>query len=172
VLFRSLLRSLIGREHEFASQPDAMLRLSVLAVAVEEDVVRLAERLRLSGAERERLLVLDPHIADLSRLGEQEARRALYAAGGDRWRTRILAAAAAAPAAAQRWLELYRLPETWSVPTFPLRGSDALAAGIPAGPDVGRILREVEAWWVEQDFAADEAALRRRLAEIATRRQP
>jgi poly(A) polymerase len=38
-----------------------------------------------------------------------------------------------------------------------------MQAGVPEGPEVGRVLAAVENWWVEGDFAADEGALRDRL---------
>ena len=33
-------------------------------------------------------------------------------------------------------------------------------------PTVGALLKSVEAWWVAEDFAPDEAALRRRLQQM------
>ena len=42
-----------------------------------------------------------------------------------------------------------------------------MALGVPAGPRMGKLLREVEAWWVGGDFMADEAALRAKLRELA-----
>ena len=35
---------------------------------------------------------------------------------------------------------------------FPLQGRDVLALGVPHGPRVGRLLKQVEAWWQDQDF--------------------
>ena len=35
-------------------------------------------------------------------------------------------------------------------PVFPLQGRDALALGVPPGPDIGRLLGAVEAWWLRQ----------------------
>ncbi|MEJ0097430.1 MAG: hypothetical protein WDM84_05155 [Bauldia sp.] len=59
-------------------------------------------------------------------------------------------------------LDLYRLPDRWTVPSFPLGGRDVISHGTPRGPLVGDLLRAVEAWWIDQDFAPDAAALRRR----------
>jgi poly(A) polymerase len=42
-----------------------------------------------------------------------------------------------------------------------------MALGVPAGPRIGELLRALEAWWIAGDFAADEAALRVRLGELA-----
>jgi tRNA nucleotidyltransferase/poly(A) polymerase len=47
-----------------------------------------------------------------------------------------------------------------------LRGADALELGMPPGPEVGQVLRDLERWWIEGDFAADETALRVRLGQM------
>ena len=39
-------------------------------------------------------------------------------------------------------------------------------AGVPEGPDVGRVLAKVEDWWVGEDFAADEGACRTELKAV------
>jgi len=38
-----------------------------------------------------------------------------------------------------------------------------MQAGVPEGPEVGRVLAKLEDWWVEGDFAADESALHAKL---------
>jgi poly(A) polymerase len=40
----------------------------------------------------------------------------------------------------------------WQVPTLPLKGGEIVARGIEAGPEVARILRQVERVWVEEGF--------------------
>jgi poly(A) polymerase len=48
--------------------------------------------------------------------------------------------------------------EGWTEPKFPLTGADLKQAGFTAGPDMGRLLAELERWWIEADFAPDRAA--------------
>jgi poly(A) polymerase len=162
-----LFERLVEREGAWQAPSDALLRLSALAVAVEEDADRLGERLRLANAEREALIVVDTRAADVAAFGEAEARRALYGAGGEEnWRRLVLAAAAAtADVSDETWSRLRHLSERWVVPRFPLRGADALELGMPPGPEVGRVLHDLERWWIEGDFAADETALRVRLGQ-------
>lgn len=160
-----LLARLIAAERELSAPIDAILRLSVLAVAVEDDIPALGERLRLSNTERDRLIVVDHNAAALATLSDRAARRTLYKTGVQQWQRRALAAAAAG--AGPRWRTLYALPRSWHAPQFPLRGADALTLGIAPGPRVGELLAAVEAWWIEGDFAANEADLRQRLAEMA-----
>jgi poly(A) polymerase len=160
-----LLARLVAAEKEVSAPLDAILRLSALAVAVEDDIPALAKRLSLSNAERDSLIVIDHNAAALATLTDQAARRGLYTVGPRQWQRRVLAAAAVG--AGPRWRGLYLLPQSWQVPHFPLRGTDVLALGMAPGPQVGELLARVEAWWIEHDFTADEAALRQRLAELA-----
>ena len=54
----------------------------------------------------------------------------------------------------------------WNEPRFPLTGDDLKAAGIPSGPDMGRVLADIERWWVDSDFTPDRDACLARLAAI------
>jgi tRNA nucleotidyltransferase/poly(A) polymerase len=46
----------------------------------------------------------------------------------------------------------------WQPCEFPLAAEDLLAAGIPAGPDLGDTLRAAENWWLQGGRTADHAA--------------
>lgn len=50
-----------------------------------------------------------------------------------------------------------------SVPRFPLTGNDLIAAGHKSGPELGQVLRRLEAEWIDSGFTLDREAL---LAEI------
>jgi poly(A) polymerase len=41
-----------------------------------------------------------------------------------------------------------------------------MAAGAPEGPLVGEAMRQVEDWWVDNDFPADRRALMDRLKAV------
>ncbi|MDF7673927.1 CCA tRNA nucleotidyltransferase [Acetobacteraceae bacterium ESL0709] len=57
-------------------------------------------------------------------------------------------------------------------PVFPLTGRDGLACGLVAGPELGRWLKEVQAWWLEQGCRPEkEACLDWLRARIALRSQ-
>jgi poly(A) polymerase len=51
------------------------------------------------------------------------------------------------------------------IPTFPLKGSALIAAGIPKGPFVSQTLKRLEQHWLETGLIADKEAL---LAALAT----
>ncbi len=164
-----LLAQIVAHDAEANRPADAILRLSAIAIAVEEDIGPLATRLRLSNAEREDLIVVDPRLMALVTLPAREQRRALYAIGAARWRRLCRVGAAAADTAAARaaWDTLALLPDRWAVPHFPLSGRDAIAAGLTPGPQIGALLADLEAEWIAEDFAADPDALRARLASRA-----
>jgi len=52
-----------------------------------------------------------------------------------------------------------------NLPVFPLRGADILAEGVPPGPVIGRLLKDVENWWVVAGYP-DVEACRLRLKEL------
>ena len=57
----------------------------------------------------------------------------------------------------------------WTPPEFPLKGRDALAAGLAHGPAVGEALAQVEAWWEAGDYRATREECLAKLHELAAR---
>ena len=100
----------------------------------------------------------------------QAARRGLYDLGERPFRDRLLLQLGAEDAPAAR--RLLAQADGWRAPTFPLSGEAIKAAGVPQGPDVGRVRREVEAWWVAHDFPRDPDALAAVLRAAAAARTP
>jgi poly(A) polymerase len=169
----SLLARFAAIEAALGLAPDPVLRLAALAVEVIEDAERLRDRLRLSNGEAAKLARAarwhGPDIGPGS--AEASARLYLYRHGPAAYRECVLLAWARAgdPPASEAWRHRLALPERWQAPRFPLKGADAMALGIRSGPRVGEVLRALEDWWIAGDFAADEAVLRARLAELAGR---
>jgi tRNA nucleotidyltransferase/poly(A) polymerase len=145
------------------------LRLAALACRIEEDVLRLTERLRLTNAERDRMLRALAAARSLTPPpNARGARRALYRHGAVAFRDGAALAFAWSDAASDDpvWRELATLPDRWTAPKFPLSGRDIVAGGRPPGPAVGALLAAVEAWWIDEDFAPDATALRQRLQQL------
>ena len=65
-----------------------------------------------------------------------------------------------------QWRALLPLARGWTAPTLPLNGEEVAAAGVPKGPMVGAVLREVEAWWVDSDFTLDKLSIIERLKSV------
>jgi poly(A) polymerase len=148
--------------------PDALRRLAVLVAVDKRGATALARRLNLTKDERLRLEALaDPPASAVDiNAGEAQQRRALFRLGRDLYRDLILLSGDAA-----RVPRLLAMADTLTIPTFPLKGADVVALGVPAGPDVSRWLAAIEDWWENRDYAPNRdcclAELRRRLAHRA-----
>jgi poly(A) polymerase len=142
-------------------EADAVRRLGALSVHIAEDGERLAQRLRLSNAEAERLAALEGWWRLSPAAGEQTARALLYRLGPQRFIDRVLIAwsRSTAGAADHAWRGLAGLPQTWAVPGFPLKSADFIARGVAAGPALGRALRCAEESWIAANFPADRTTL-------------
>lgn len=162
-----VLRRLIATADVMAMEADPVLRLSALAAAVDEDKARLAARLKLSNADRQALLTIDAHgAAEIATVDAAAARRRLYRVGAMAFERQVLAAASVLPGATMALRALLALAHNWPIPRFPVSGRDLMALGITPGPDMGRILGALEAWWIDADFP-DAAVVRSRLATVA-----
>jgi poly(A) polymerase len=53
-----------------------------------------------------------------------------------------------------RWIELIEMADAWTPVLFPIRGRDVLALGVPHSPQVGQLIKAVEAWWEDGDYRA------------------
>ncbi|QEX21009.1 poly(A) polymerase/tRNA-nucleotidyltransferase [Hypericibacter adhaerens] len=158
------LAALVKIENGLGHEPDAILRLAALIDGGPEIARGLAWRLRLSNADRDRLVAArETRMQEggtLSPALDARARRvALYRLGWETYRDRVLlgwAAAGVEPDDA-RWCALFLVSET-PPPSFPLQGRDLLSLGMKAGRHVGELLKEIEAWWIAGDFKADRKA--------------
>ena len=142
-------------------ETDATRRLGALGVFLKEDAERLAQRLRLSNAEAERLMTLEGWWRVSPAGSDQAARSLLYYLGPQSFADRVLLAwsRSDAGAANDAWRELAHLPRHWKAPAFPLKAADFLRRGVAAGPRMGEALRAAEKAWIAADFPADRAAV-------------
>ncbi|MCA8907045.1 MAG: CCA tRNA nucleotidyltransferase [Rhodospirillaceae bacterium] len=143
---------------------DPVLRLaSLLDDAGQAESV--AERLRLSNRQGERL-VAAVELRDLlegAPVGA-EFRRLLYHHGADAVADAAIAALAADPAAP--WAAWQEELGRWQPPKLPIGGRDVRELSGAEGPEVGRLLKAVEAWWIDGDFQADKEACREKLTSL------
>lgn len=149
---------------------DAVLRLAALLPDDQIAAGRLAERLRLSNADRDRLVAaLAPAPVLKSWMSPREIRREIYRSGQAVFRDRATLAWAASPrtATTMQWRGLIALAEGWTPPVLPLSGQEIMNAGVPKGPLVGEVMREVEAWWIDNDFLDDKLSIIEKLKAVA-----
>jgi poly(A) polymerase len=129
---------------------DPVLRLAAMLTG---DPLAVATRLKLSNQDRDRLARLQATPSP---------------AGTDADLRRLLADHLPSDLIDRAWLDgtvdVRRSLGRMARPVFPLEGRDVVAAGIPAGPRVGALLRDVRRWWMDGGCVADRAAC---LAELA-----
>jgi poly(A) polymerase len=149
------LARLITAEAEQGFAPDPVRRLAALLPPSPDVAETVAARLRLSKAQRTRLV------------------SAAERAASDADSQQVLAYRLTPPLAIDRLLLLgcdARSLADWTVPVFPLKGGAIVARGITAGPAVARLLHTIEARWVAEGFpgsARIETLLAEELAKIA-----
>lgn len=162
VVYHGAFANMIAAERELGIEPDAILRLGALAVAVTEDAKRLSQRWRLSNAETKRLDSMGHRWWRATGMDEATAQRRLYRLGEGRYRDRMMLAWARAGRdfMAPPWRELATLPQRWTPPVFPLKAADFIARGIPEGSALGHVLTLAEDAWLAMQFPLDEAALK------------
>ena len=148
-------------ESALALDADAVRRLGALGVMVNEDAERSGGRLRLTNAESERLIALEPWWRVSPDFGEQAARALLYRIGPQSFTDRALLAWAHADAAATdpAWRALATLPQRWTAPGFPLKSADFTRRGVAAGPALGAAMRAAKEAWIAADFPAGHDAV-------------
>ena len=173
----AVLRDLLPLETP-TEVPDALRRLAALLPTGGELATDLFERLRLSRAEQARLrLLLEPVPERPDWRESRPLRSLLYELGREVLRDMLLLDQArragkcdeidsAALEAAMA------VVEDWEPVEFPLSGRDADALGVPPGPEVGRLLKAAEAWWIEENFQPDRDACLAKLKELAARDVP
>ena len=153
-------------------QADPVRRLAAVAVVTIEDAMRLGERLRLSNAERDRLISA---ASEWPRTGDPGAVRALrarlYRLGPVLFTDATLLAWARAAAAPDQaaWKDAVTLPERWQAPRLPFKAADLIGRGVARGPALGAALADAEAAWIEADFPADAATQADLLDGVAAR---
>jgi len=153
-----VLRALMPIE---PAAPDAVLRLAALIAPGAGP--ETATRLRLSNRDRFALVNLtDPALADAARelhTRWRAVRRLGAALYGNRlrldWARRAAAGNQPDEAALRRALAR---ADDLAKRTFPLRGRDVLALGVPSGPELGRLLDRAEDWWIEQGLKPTRGA--------------
>lgn len=149
---------------------DPVLRLAALLPDDQVAAMALAARLRLSNADRDRIVAaLAPTPVLKSWMSPREIRREVYRSNQAVFRDRAALAWAASPrtATAIQWRGMIALSDGWAPPSLPLTGQEIIAAGVPRGPLVGEVMREVEDWWIDHDFLDDKLSLIEKLKSVA-----
>jgi len=120
---------------------DSVLRVAALLTG---DVLAFAVRLKLSLAERDRLVALRATPLAKPENDDAALRRLLADTQVDVLLDKTWLEGGESPA----WDSLRDRLRSLPVPIFPLEGRDIVAMGVLPGPKVGDVLRTVRAWWL------------------------
>lgn len=143
------LDALTRNEAATGADHDTLRRLVALLGPDATRADAVAARLRLSNKLRKRIAaVLDSAQAD-------SPRALAYRIGMDATRDRILLGLAFHPEAIGEIRD-------WTPPALPISGGDLVRRGLAAGPDIARVLKQIESRWVAEGFPGAD-----RVAQIA-----
>ena len=150
------LDSLVRLEHDLAEPPEAVRRFAAVLATDHAGALRVSETLRLSNADRDRLAALvEPPMAVSPTDDRVKRRQALYRIGdAELYRDLVMLAAVDAPGPVSVDTVKAALATADDLPSLklPIAGRDLLAMGMDRGPAIGKLMREVEAWWIAEDF--------------------
>ena len=151
------LIALVASEAAQGHSPEGIRRLAALIPPIPTIAEAVAARLRLSKAQRARLVC-----AAERKPTDVDAPRALaYREGADCAIDRLLLSGASTEALAG-----------WELPELPLKGGEIVARGVGAGPEVARILRAVETRWIGEQFPARDRVEELLSEELVRREEP
>lgn len=132
--------------------PDAVLRLSSLLPSDASTVSEIAKGLRLSNAQRDRLIAaVSPFDASMD---DHSARIMIWQDGAEAFADRTYRAQSAG-ADPIRMQALRQLAAGWKAPALPVGGRDLANMGHKAGPQTGLILKAFTASWLADDFPSE-----------------
>lgn len=132
--------------------PDAVLRLSSLLPSDANAVSEIAKGLRLSNAQRDRLIAaVSPFDASMD---DHSARIMIWQDGAEAFADRTYRAQSAG-ADPIRMQALRQLAAGWKAPALPVGGRDLANMGLKAGPQTGLILKAFTASWLADDFPSE-----------------
>ncbi|MBZ9708332.1 CCA tRNA nucleotidyltransferase [Mesorhizobium sp. ESP7-2] len=169
------IHGLTKAEKDLGWAVDPMLRLEAIVPPDAARMKTLAERLRFSTAEADRMLHWALTTAVEPKTTEGELAKKLYRGHRQGFVDRLRLSLAAARVRAVEdndallqaggFSRLLAFALKWEKPVFPLKGADLTALGATPGPKLGEILKNLEAEWIDAGFAPDRDALMKRAAE-------
>lgn len=142
----SRLKRLIETEHLHSITPHQIVRFAALLPQSKEPVTTVAARLKLSNKTAETLKALAELPAKFEAIQSAvDLHRLIYFYGADACRN-------AALLYGQDVANALVIIETWPIPVFPIKGLDLVKLGLTTGPKMGKVLKSLESWWIDQDF--------------------
>lgn len=156
------LEHLVGLEKSENLEPDPLLRLMAMSAREPLPMALLCKRLKMSNAESDRLRGWSDSALPLSPfVSERDQYEAIYKMGKSVASDRAVLRAAGETESEKRsvWLAFVGRIQSWDIPEFPVTGKDLEEAGVLPGPEMGRLLKALEALWIRSGFSAGRPQL-------------
>lgn len=159
------LKRLVTLEYIYHGNSFPLRRIAALLDITPGGAQYVAQSLKLSNEQAAQLTKMAELSGTVSTsMPPAAVRRLVYTLGND-MAASLLLLAAAKRNKEEDLFNLYSIATNYRAPRFPLVGEDVMELGYKAGPDIGRILGEVEQWWLKGDFTAGRTACLQKLAE-------
>lgn len=175
------LRALVTIEG-IAAGADPIRRLAALLDGGAAAAEAVAQRLRLSNEQLERLALLAGPPFALHPDLPASLRRRLFNRLDDGPRGDLVllgwaeaverAGGALDRRAAEAWRALVDDAAAWRRRELPVKGRDVLALGVPPGPRVGELIDALTQWWEERDLEPDRKACLEELRRLVSNPRP
>lgn len=170
------IHGLVKAERDLGWTADPLLRLAAIVPPDAGRTEALAERLKLSNAERERLSAWAASPVMRPDMSERSFAQTLYAGDRQGLVDRLRLALSAARQRAEQddkalveaggYARLLKITDGWERPVFPVKGTDLIKLGMASGTKLGETLKALEAEWIGSGFQAERGALLKRAAEM------
>ncbi len=116
----------------------------------------------------------EPAVEVAAGLDARAQRRALYRVGAAgvadlvhlAWAEALAGAPGDAGRLARAFGAMLKTARRWNDPKLPVGGEDVVALGVAEGPEVGRVLAQIEAWWEAGDYRAGRDEALAKLGEL------
>lgn len=144
---------------------DAVRRTGALLPPGGTSAAEAARHLKVSTAERKRLVALAEGMDAPPDIGTEPALRRLRRRLSQDTMVDLALALWAESGEEEPAAAAIEIALTWTPPAFPVSGQDVTALGVKSGPDIGRLLAAVEDWWIAEDFAPGRDACLARLRD-------
>ncbi len=156
-------------ENKINKPIDDLLKFSILLESSEYNANKFIEQFPISNEEAENLrtfINLDSSIK--SYLSIKESRAKLYRLGIEKFQNFVVLnwIKDSNQKNDLNWHTLYEVAKNFEQPKFSFGANDIIRMGIEEGPLVGKILSELEEWWIDSDFIDDEYSIFERLKAI------
>lgn len=156
--------SLVRLEASENWAPDPLIRLMAIIRPHVPNVQQLAKRLAMSNRELERLEAWAESQPPAFDVSMEEFQKQLYRGSQQGIVDRIRLEAAHQEAdrnggQLEKLLKMICQARRWQRPSMPVQGRDLVELGISAGPEMGKILSELEEAWIDSGFQLDRQAL-------------